>query len=129
MTIKICIRIIDYKFGALTEYFHLFSKTVSSLFENSMYQKETHYNGLSVMPSLFQMNITANWGSHGRIAEQIGNLVMQEGWDSYIAYGRWANQSRSHLIRIGSMLDERLHAVETRLFDNHGLASGGRRVH
>lgn len=75
------------------------------------------------------MNITANWGSHGRIAEQIGNLVMQEGWDSYIAYGRWANQSRSHLIRIGSMLDERLHAVETRLFDNHGLASGGRRVH
>ena len=77
------------------------------------------------MPSLLQINITANWGSHGRIAEQIGNLVMQEGCDSYIAYGRWANQSRSHLIRIGSMLDERLHAVETRLFDNHGLASGG----
>lgn len=75
------------------------------------------------MPTLFQINITANWGSHGRIAEEIGNLVMQEGWSSYIAYGRWANPSKSELIRIGSMNDERLHAVLSRILDNQGLAS------
>ena len=75
------------------------------------------------MPRLYQINITANWGSHGRIAEEIGQLVMQNGWESYIAYGRWANLSKSHLIKIGSMWDERWHGVQSRLLDNHGLAS------
>ena len=75
------------------------------------------------MPRLLQINITANWGSHGRIAEEIGQLAMQNGWESYIAYGRWANPSKSHLIKIGSMWDERWHGVQSRLLDNHGLAS------
>lgn len=75
------------------------------------------------MPRLFQINITANWGSHGRIAEEIGQLAIQNGWESYIAYGRWANPSKSHLIKIGSMWDERWHGVQSRLLDNHGLAS------
>lgn len=72
---------------------------------------------------IFQINITANWGSHGRIAEQIGVLANEKGWESYIAYGRRANLSKSQLIRIGSDWDERFHVVQTRLFDNHGLAS------
>lgn len=75
------------------------------------------------MPTLFQINVTANWGSHGKIAEQIGNMVLQEGWKSYIAYGRWANPSNSKLVRIGSMNDERLHAAISRILDNQGLAS------
>lgn len=75
------------------------------------------------MPKLLQINITANWGSHGRIAEEIGQLAMHNGWESYIAYGRWANPSKSHLIKIGSMWDERWHGVQSRLLDNHGLAS------
>jgi glycosyltransferase involved in cell wall biosynthesis len=75
------------------------------------------------MKKILQINITANWGSHGRIAEEIGQLAMKNGWDSYIAYGRWANPSKSHLIKIGSMWDERLHGLQSRLFDNHGLAS------
>lgn len=72
---------------------------------------------------IMQINVTANWGSHGRIAEQIGSLVRERGWDSYIAYGRRANPSKSHLIRIGNNWDERFHGIQTRLFDNHGLAS------
>jgi glycosyltransferase involved in cell wall biosynthesis len=75
------------------------------------------------MPKLLQINITANWGSHGRIAEEIGQLAMSQGWESHIAYSRWANPSQSHLIRIGSMWDERWHGIQSRLFDNHGLAS------
>lgn len=72
---------------------------------------------------LLQINITANHGSTGKIAEQIGRLAMVDGWESYIAYGREAGESQSHLIHIGNMWDERWHGLQTRLFDRHGLAS------
>lgn len=75
------------------------------------------------MPTLLQINITANLGSHGRIAEEIGQLVISRGWESFIAYGRNANPSQSQLIHIGNMWDERWHGLQSRLFDNHGLAS------
>ena len=72
---------------------------------------------------LLQINSVANIGSTGRIAEQIGQTAMKAGWESYIAYGREAGQSQSHLIKIGSQLDVMWHGVVTRLFDRHGLAS------
>lgn len=75
------------------------------------------------MPKLLQINIVANWGSTGRIAEEIGQLAISKGWESYIAYGRGKPQSQSNLIRIGSNLDVYSHVIQTRLFDNHGLAS------
>lgn len=75
------------------------------------------------MSRILQINITANWGSHGKIAEEIGNLAISRGWESYIAYGRWANPSKSKLIHIGSSFDEKCHGLQSRLFDNHGLAS------
>lgn len=75
------------------------------------------------MPKLLQINVTANWGSTGRIAEDIGLLTISQGWDSYIAYGRGIPASRSNLLRIGNDWDMRLHAVQSRLLDNHGLAS------
>ena len=75
------------------------------------------------MLKLFQINITANWGSHGKIAEDIGKCAMVQGWDSYIAYGRWSRSSKSKLIRIGNLWDERWHALQNRIIDNHGLAS------
>lgn len=75
------------------------------------------------MLTLLQINVTANWGSTGRIAEDIGRLVMHDGWESWVAYGRGKPESASNLIRIGSDMDMRLHALQTRFFDNHGLAS------
>ncbi len=75
------------------------------------------------MPKLLQINITANWGSHGKIAEGIGLVAMQHGWESYIAYGRWMNPSQSHLYHIGCSLDEMIHGISSRIFDNHGLMS------
>ena len=53
------------------------------------------------MPTLLQINVTANWGSTGKIAEAIGVAAKKHGWDSYIAYGRIANSSQSHLIQVG----------------------------
>lgn len=72
---------------------------------------------------LFQINTTSNWGSTGRIAEEIGQQVIAEGWDSYIAYGRHSNDSTSKQIRIGTDWDVFYHVFQTRLFDRHGLVS------
>ena len=72
---------------------------------------------------LLQINVSANWGSHGKIAEGIGEIAISNGWESYIAFGRFANASQSKLIKIGNEWDHRLHGLATRLFDRHGLAS------
>lgn len=75
------------------------------------------------MATLLQINISANSGSHGRIAEDIGRLAMSQGWRSVYAYGRMANPSQNELIRVGNDADIFEHVIETRLFDNQGLAS------
>lgn len=72
---------------------------------------------------LLQINVTANWGSTGKIAEQIGLLAMQQGWDSYIAYGRMMNPSKSKLIKIENQWDVYFHYILSRFFDMEGLAS------
>lgn len=75
------------------------------------------------MKSLLQINSVANAGSTGRIAEDIGNLLIENGWNSFIAYGRMANPSKSNLIRIGTKWDVYWHVIKTRLFDKHGFGS------
>lgn len=75
------------------------------------------------IPVLLQINVTVNWGSTGKIAEQIGLLAMQHGWESYIAYGRMMNPSKSNLIKIGRQWDVYRHYVEGRFLDREGLAS------
>lgn len=75
------------------------------------------------MPKLLQVNVTANWGSTGKIAESIGICAIQNGWESNIAYGRFANSSCSNLIRIGSFVDTYWHYGVQRIFDNEGLCS------
>lgn len=76
-----------------------------------------------LMPKLLQINICANWGSTGKIAEQIGEVAMSHGWESYIAYGRQVNPSKSNLIKIGTRWDVYRHAIYTLFTDRHGLAS------
>lgn len=75
------------------------------------------------MSILLQINVTANWGSTGKIAEQIGREAIAQGWESYIAYGRYSNPSESRLIKIGSRLDTYTHFAGQRIFDNEGLWS------
>ena len=75
------------------------------------------------MPSLFQINVTANSGSTGRIAEQINQAAAAQGWDTYLAYGRNVQPCESKLIHVGNMLQVYEHYAEHRLFDNDGLAS------
>ncbi len=72
---------------------------------------------------LLQLNVTANWGSTGKIAEGIGNAAMAQGWESVIAYGRYMNPSKSKLIRVGNTFDVYTHYARNRIFDNEGLGS------
>ena len=72
---------------------------------------------------LLQINVDANNGSNGSIAQELGREALRRGWESYIAYGRRSVPSESTLIRIGNDLDVKIHGIQSRLFDNHGLAS------
>jgi putative colanic acid biosynthesis glycosyltransferase len=77
------------------------------------------------MKKLLQINSVVNSGSTGRIAEEIGQTAIAAGWESYIAYGRNERPSSSKLIKIGTDKDIKLHGLQTRLFDRHGLGSKG----
>lgn len=72
---------------------------------------------------LLQLNVTANWGSTGKIAEGIGMAAMERGWESAIAYGRYANASQSKLIKVGGMADVYAHYALNRFLDAEGLGS------
>lgn len=76
------------------------------------------------MPKVLQINVDATNGSNGGIARSIGDLIVKEGWSSYIAYGRNAVPSdTSKIIKIGNILDVYIHGISSRIFDNHGLMS------
>lgn len=72
---------------------------------------------------LLQINTTVNYGSTGRIAEDIGKLMIKEGHESYIAYGRYSQSSHSSVIKIGKQYDLLFHLLKSRLFDKHGFGS------
>jgi putative colanic acid biosynthesis glycosyltransferase len=72
---------------------------------------------------LLQINTAVNSGSTGRIAEDIGQVFMAEGHESYIAYGRNDRPSQSELIKIGSQKDVLLHGAISAVFDRHGFGS------
>jgi len=72
---------------------------------------------------VLQINSVVNSGSTGRIAEEIGNVLLANGHESYIAYGRGIATSTSKLIKIGSQKDVYLHGAYTLMTDKHGFAS------
>ncbi len=75
------------------------------------------------MKTLLQINVVINSGSTGRIAEEIGQLAIQQGWKSYIAYGRNEAKSNSKKIKIGNTLSILWHVLLTRIFGLHGFGS------
>ena len=72
------------------------------------------------MVKILQINTTANWGSTGKIAEQIGECAMALGWESYLAYGYYINPSKSNIIKVGSKWGIRWH----RKIARYGLGDG-----
>ena len=72
---------------------------------------------------VLQINTIVNSGSTGRIAEDIGRVLIEKGHESYIAYGRGNRPSQSKLIKIGTKLDIYLHGIKTLFLDQHGFGS------
>lgn len=70
-----------------------------------------------------QINVTVNSGSTGRIAEDIGKTLLDNGHESWIAYGRGNRPSQSQLVTIGNQADIVLHGAKSLLFDRHGFGS------
>jgi putative colanic acid biosynthesis glycosyltransferase len=68
---------------------------------------------------VLQVGVEVNKGSTGRIAEQIGILAQVNGFESYIAYARGYNPSKSKTIKIGNYLSILLHLLRTRLLGDH----------
>ena len=76
------------------------------------------------MKKILQINSVVNYGSTGRIVEDIGKLSIKDGWDSYIAFGRKRkNISESNTIIVGNYYNTISHILLTRLFDRHGFGS------
>lgn len=76
------------------------------------------------MPTVLQINECLDVAT-GSIARQIGETALRLGWNSYIVYSAREryHSTECKTFTIGSTSDFYLHALETRLFDNHGLAS------
>lgn len=76
------------------------------------------------MPVLLQINECLNF-STGKIAQQIGDNAILNGWDSYIAYSAREPKvpSQSTIIKIGSQLNSYIHYAENLFFDREGLSS------
>ena len=72
---------------------------------------------------VLQINTDVNTGSTGRVAEDIGKLLIANGHKSYIAYGRGKRPSQSVLISIGNHWDIINHGLKTAIFDRHGFGS------
>lgn len=75
------------------------------------------------MPLILQINSVVNTGSTGRSAEELGDILLKNNWESYIAYGRNQIQSTSNLLKIGSYYDVIIHGLMTRVMDYHGFGS------
>ncbi len=76
------------------------------------------------MPTLLQINSALNRGSTGRIAEQIGILAKEQGWNIYIAHGaRYKGKSALQTIQVVTEKEEKLHALKSMALDAHGLGS------
>jgi putative colanic acid biosynthesis glycosyltransferase len=72
---------------------------------------------------LLQINTVIGYNASGRIAEDIGQMVIDNGWESVIAFGRNACFSNSKLYRIGTDIDFKWHGLYNRLFDRQGFGS------
>ena len=74
------------------------------------------------MPKLFQINVSSNVGSTCYIAEQIGKIAIYNGWESYIAYGRFNQKLKSISIKIGFRLFVYFLVIKTILSDRPMVA-------
>jgi len=74
---------------------------------------------------ILQINTVSGFGSTGRIAIDIAQMIIDQGHECCIAYGRGTAPVKYQSIsrRIGSDLNNKVHGLQTRIFDLHGFGS------
>lgn len=78
---------------------------------------------------VLQINSVCGIGSTGRIASDIHNILIEQGHESYIAYGRDLPKNCDNVIKIGTKADTYFHVAKTRLLDKHGFGSRKATIH
>ena len=73
--------------------------------------------------TIVQINVESNFGSTGKISENLSNHLINADYNSIIAHGPIYRESNSTTIKIGTKIDYYTHILSTRIFDKHGLAS------
>lgn len=87
---------------------------------------ENKKESLSMHQKVLLINSVCGIGSTGRICTDLAQQFEKQGNEVKIAYGRNSyvpKQFQKYAVRIGNDLDVKLHALQTRLFDNHGFGS------
>lgn len=82
------------------------------------------------MKTLLQINTCNNVFSTGKIASDIGELAIKKGWRSVIVSSRGDGYAQSSNIAefVGSKLSTYIHALESRIFDNHSLGKTSKKA-
>lgn len=71
---------------------------------------------------ILQINTVYKTGSTGKIAKDLNDLIIKNGWESFVAYGR-GNWNDVNTVKIGTKFDIYIHGIGTRIFDKHELYS------
>lgn len=74
---------------------------------------------------VFQINSTCSWGSTGRIAAQIYEVLKENGDECKIAFGRGTAPENINSYKIGSETGVKIHGVLSRITDRSGFYSTG----
>lgn len=72
---------------------------------------------------ILQINSVCGYGSTGRIATDLYDILIEEGHECCIAFGRGEAPEGYNVIKIGNKFDFYGHLLKTRLFDLHGFGS------
>lgn len=76
------------------------------------------------MPKLLIINVALNWGFTGRIAEQVGSLAKDNGWNVMIAHGaRYQNPTQFSHYQVSSSFEEKMHWGISQFWDGQGRGS------
>lgn len=72
---------------------------------------------------VYQINVEANYGSTGKIAEALGIMVQEKGGTAFLAHGRKYRSSELNTHKVGNLWSYGFHFLISRLFDGQGRGS------
>ncbi len=72
---------------------------------------------------VLQINSVYAYGSTGRIAQSLKNVIEARGWEGAVIYGRGQSSDESLVWKIGSDIDFKTHVLLARLTDRSGFFS------